>query len=72
MALPIDPCSLAKNLSILSISFVFDQDLEKSGGKLRLLPILDNPEACSDGVKSALIEGPNSIPNPVVEAFILP
>ena len=59
-------------LSILSMSLVLDQDLENKGGKLILAPTLESPEAFSDGVSSALIEGPNSMPKPTVEAFILP
>ena len=59
-------------LSILSMSLVLDQDLENSGGRLILAPTLESPEAFSEGVSSALIEGPNSIPTPTVEAFILP
>ena len=46
--------------------------LENNGGKLILVPNLDIPEASSAGDISALIEGPNSIPTPVVDVFILP
>ena len=63
---------LLKKSCILSTSFVFDQDLEKSGGRLMLAPSLELPEIASSGLTSAWIEGPNSIPKPVVDARIFP
>ena len=63
---------MLKKSCILSTSFVFDQDLEKSGGRLMLAPSLELPDIVSSGLTSAWIEGPNSIPKPVVDARIFP
>ena len=63
---------LLKKSCILSTSFVFDQDLEKRGGRLMLAPSLELPDIVSSGLTSAWIEGPNSIPKPVVDARIFP
>ena len=63
---------MLKKSCILSTSFVFDHDLEKSGGRLMLAPSLELPDIVSSGLTSAWIEGPNSIPKPVVDARIFP
>ena len=51
---------------------VSDQDREKSGGRLMLAPSLELPDITSSLPTSAWIEGPNSIPNPVVDALVFP
>ena len=63
---------MLKKSCILSTSFVFDHDLEKRGGRLMLAPSLELPDIVSSGLTSAWIEGPNSIPKPVVDARIFP
>ena len=67
-----EPCSLIKKLRTLSTSLVSVQDREKSGGRLVLAPSLELPDNSSSGPMSASIEGPKSIPKPVVDAFVLP
>ena len=68
----IEPCSLIKKLRTLSTSLVSAQDRENNGGRLVLAPNLELPDNSSSGPMSASIEGPKSIPKPVVDACVFP
>ena len=68
----IDPLSDWKKSRRISESLVLVQDLENRGGKLILAPKRDFPDVISLAPTSALMEGPNSMPKPVVEARVLP